>query len=89
MDEAGAEFRLCLAVGGAVEAAPENMDYCLSVLVTSLVAAGASVSLDSPGFSEVAGSTGLSGALGMAAFRGGNQWKISRSPHAKKAATKW
>ena len=78
-----------------VEAAPEKTDYCLSVSVSvsasalAGVAVGASAPLDSPGFSEVSGSAGLAGALGMAVSCGLDEWKISRRPHAKKAATKW
>lgn len=64
-----------------VEAAPEKTDYCLSVSVLVSVSAsalagvavGASAPLDAPGFSEVSGSVGLAGALGVAASRGLNQ----------------
>ena len=78
---------------GVDEAAPEKTAYCLSVStsVTAVASVGvsASVSLDSLRFSVSAGSAGVSGALGVAVSRGLNQRKISRSPHAHKAAMKW
>ena len=48
-----------------------------------------SASSELVGFSVTAGSTASTGALGVAVTRGLNQRKISRSPHAKKAARKW
>ena len=66
-------MRLLSSGRGAVESAPEKTDYCLSVSVAPVVAVGASAPLDAPGFSEVSGSAGLAGALGVAAFRGLNQ----------------
>ena len=63
---------LCVLSGcrGAVEAAPETTDYCLSVSVsvsvTPVVAVGASATLESPGFSVSAGSVGVPEALGVA-----------------------
>lgn len=80
-----------------VEAAPEKTDYCLSVSVSVSVSAsalagaavGAFASSGPLGFSEVAVSTGLAGTAGVAVSCGLDGRKISRSPHAKKAATKW
>ena len=62
---------------GAVEAAPETTDYCLSLSLSAsvdpVVAVGASAALKSPGFSVSAGAAGLVGALGVAVSRGFNQ----------------
>lgn len=77
-DEAGASFRMLSSGRGTEKATPEKTDYCLSVSVSvsvsasasalAGVAAGASVPLDSPRFSEVADSVGMSGALDTAVF---------------------
>ena len=72
----GAGAGLCVLSGGrgVVEVAPEKTDYRLLVSVSVLesasalagVVVGVSASLDSPRFSEVADSVGMSGALGVA-----------------------
>ena len=63
-------LRVLSGCRGAVEAAPEETDYCLSVptSVTAVVSVGvaASVSSDSLRFSVSAGSVGVSEALGVA-----------------------
>ena len=77
--EVGASLCLLSSGRGAVEAAPETTDYCLSLSlslsasVDPVVAVGASATLKSPGFSVSAGAAGLVGALGVAVSRGLNQ----------------